>query len=364
MLTMETTGKGSVTMKQFTQNGKIGFADTLGRVILEPQFDAVDTFYDPNYCWCEYGEYHKGGHPGSGYEIAAQKDGKWGLIDRRNGQWITRCNWEAVGYFKYGRAKVKWCGKWGFINTAGEVVVFCRWEEVEPFAWGGTARVKLGGKYGYVDQDGNVLVPCEWDAVGNYDAHWVNVKRGGRWYVRSSEGSLFAPGEGKGNLVFHQGFAEVYDGSGHGLIDEEGREAIACQWDEIGRVARNVGGYPWKRNYFIRFWYNRTEYPYQLIKVKKNGKWGIYDLNGKECHPCTLDKIWRIDRGVAKICQDGKWGLIDETGRVITPCRWEYVDYFRDGKAAVRLDRKWGTIDRAGNPVHPCTCFVGLWGNE
>ena len=277
MLTMETTGKGSVTMKQFTQNGKIGFADTLGRVILEPQFDAVDTFYDPNYCWCEYGEYHKGGHPGSGYEIAVQKDGKWGLIDRRNGQWITRCNWEAVGYFKYGRAKVKWCGKWGFINTAGVVFLFCRWEEVEPFAWGGTARVKLGGKYGYVDQDGNVLVPCEWDAVGNYDAHWVNVKRGGRWYVRSSEGSLFAPGEGKGNLVFHQGFAEVYDGSGHGLIDEEGREAIACQWDEIGRVARNVGGYPWKRNYFIRFWYNRTEYPYQLIKVKKNGKWGIYD---------------------------------------------------------------------------------------
>lgn len=364
ILTLETTEKGSEGMKQFVENGKIGFTDSWDQVILEAQFDAVDTFYDPNYWWCEYGEYYKGGHPGIGYEIAVQKDGKWGLINQRKAQWITPCQWEAVGYFKYGCAEVKRDGKWGFIDTEGKLVIPCRWDEVGSFTWEGGAKVKLDGKYGYVDKEGNALLRCEWDALDRYDAQWMNVKRDGRWYVRDSEGNLFTPGEGKGKLVFHQGFAEVYDGSGHGLIDREGREVIACQWDEIERVPQNVSGYPWKRNDFIRLWANRTEYPYKLIKVKKNGKWGIYDLNGKECHPCTLDKIWRIGQGVAKICQDKKWGLIDENGRIITSCQWEYVDYFRGEEAAVRLNKHWGTIDRKGNPVRPCTHFVGLWRNE
>ena len=351
-------------MKQFTENGKIGFMDSYGRVILEAQFDAVDTFYDPDYWRCEYGEFYMGGHPGIGYEIAVQKGGKWGLFNQRKAQWITPCQWEAVGYFGYGCAKVKWNGKWGFLDTEGKMAVPCRWDEVESFTWKGAAKVKLDEKYGYVDKEGNVLLECEWDALGRYDPQWMQVKRDGRWYTRNSEGNLFLPGEGKGNLVFHQGYAVIHDGFGYGLIDRDGREIITCQWDEIRRAAENTGGYPWKRNYFLGLWDNRTEYPYKLIKVRKNRKWGLYDLNGKECYPCTLDKVWRFRHGVAKICEDGKWGLINEQGRVITPCQWEYVDDFRSEAAAVRMNKHWGTIDREGNLVHPCTHYVGLWRNE
>lgn len=358
-------GKGSDCMKQFTQNGKIGFMDSRGQVILEAQFDAVDTFYDPDYWHMDYGELCQGGHAGAGYEIGVLKDGKWGLIHRWIGQWITPCTWEAVGYFRYGLAKVKWCGKWGLIDCTGTVIVYCRWDDVHVFSRGGMIRVKRDGKYGCMDSRGEELLSCEWDAVAfHHNEKCMMVKRDGKWYLRDGEGNLLAPGEGKGNLVFHQGLAVINDGFGYGLIDREGEEVIGCQWDEIERVARNIGGIPWKRNEFIRLWYNRTAYPYSLIRVRKHGKWGVYDLKGKQCHPCTLDKIWRSQNGVIKICQEGKWGLMDEQGRIITPCQWEYVDDFRGETAAVRQNKHWGTIDRKGNLVHPCTHFVGLWRDE
>lgn len=350
-------------MKQYTENGKIGFMDYRGQVILEAQFDAVNTFYDPNYYYMEYGEIYQGGHPGMGWEWAVLKDGKWGLIHSRTGQWITPCTWEAVEYFQNGFAKVKWCGKWGLIDRTGSVVVYCKWDEVHVFSYGRMICVKRDGRYGCMDTQGKELLPCEWDAVGfHYNEKYLMVKRDSRWYLRDKEGNLNVPGEEQ--LVFHGNFATIHDGFGYGLIDREGREIVACQWESIERVPENVGGYPWKRNAFIRLWLNRTEYPYKLIKVRKKRKWGIYDLNGKECHPCTLDKIWRSQNGVIKISQEGKWGLMDEQGSMITPCQWEYVDYFRGETAAVKQNKHWGTIDRNGNLVHPCTHFVGVWRDE
>ena len=131
-------------MRPFTENGKIGFVDGLDRMVLEAQFDAVDTFYDPN----SKREDH---HAGEGYEWAVRKNGEWGLIHNRTGRWITPCTWEAVSCFQYGLAKVKWCGRWGFINRAGVVVTYCQWDEIEPFTCHGTvARARRDGKVHYI----------------------------------------------------------------------------------------------------------------------------------------------------------------------------------------------------------------------
>ena len=354
------------------RDGKVNYILTGGAVLFDEhsifrdeQFDAVDTFYDPNHWHLDYGELSMGGHPGKGYEMGVLKNGKWGLINRREGQWITPCQWEAVSYFKNDLARVKRDGKWGFINTEGKLVSPCCWDEVVipdycKYWAHNVFRVKRDGKYGYLGSHARELIPCEWDAQGLYDENWTAVKRNGIWYLRNESGNLSAPGEHKGKLVFFEGLAVIYDGFAYGLINGEGREIVPCQWDTVERLPEDVNGLPWNKDEKIYSWDSPRKYPVRLVKVRKKKKWGIYDLSGKECCPCTLDKVWRFRNGVAKICENGKWGLIDEQGRIITPCKWEYVDYFRSEEAAVRLDGHWGAIDRSGNLVRPCTHFVGL----
>jgi hypothetical protein len=188
------------------------------------------------------------------------------------------------------------------------------------------------------------------------------VKNGdGLWGYENAEGKLVIPCEWERASGFNNGLARVRNSEKkYGFINQRGESVIPCEWDAVGRLPENVNGLPWKRDDKIFSWTSLREYPTKLIKVRKNGKWGLYDLNGKECYSCTLDKIWRFQDGMAKICEDGKWGLMDEQGHMITPCQWEYIDYFRGETAAVRQNKHWGTIDRKGNLVHPCTHYVGL----
>ena len=356
------------TVARAWRNGKANYILRDGTVMFDVnskfkdlQFDAVETFYDPDYWYVDYGELSRGGHPGIGYEMGVLKDGKWGLINIRSEEWITPCRWESIGCFEGGLARVKQNGKWGFLNTKGELVIPCLWKEAETFRYfRKQIRVKRDGKYGYLDMDGKEILACEWDAVGKYDAKWMSVKRDGIWYVRDEKGNLFAPGEKETLFVFRQGMTLIQDDGAWGLMDREGREVIACEWDAVERLPEDVNGLPWEKDKDIYSWKSRRAYPTKLVKVRKNGKWGIYDLTGKECYPCTLDKIWRFRNGTAKICEDGKWGLIDEHGRIITPCQWQYVDDYRGEEAAVKRENHWGAIDRNGDLVRPCTYFVGL----
>lgn len=347
------------------QDGKYGYylQDAYNRygeesVFRDMVFDDVDTFFDPDwYDWGSIGSY--GGVFG---DIGVRKDGKWGLVDMVRNRWITPCQWEAVGCFRNNAiAKVKQNGKWGFVDRSGALVRPCQWDEIDRYdCFSKAIRVRQGDKYGYLDKVGGDLLGCEYDAVGEYDAACTLVKQAGKWYAVEHGCRRDISERKTEKLVFHHGLAKIYDCQGYGLMDETGHERLSCGWDAVERVPPNLNGFKWRKDPDIYDWSGKTQFPAKLIRVKKNGKWGLYDLDGRECYPCTLDKIWRFEQGVAKICENRKWGLIDEEGHIVTPCKWEYVYRFRGDTAAVRLDGKWGSIDRSGELVEPCTRDIGI----
>ena len=56
--------------------------------------------------------------------------------------------------FSEGLAPVKKNGKWGFINTKGDLVIPCEYDFAYSFS-NGVALVELNNKYGYIDKYGN-----------------------------------------------------------------------------------------------------------------------------------------------------------------------------------------------------------------
>ncbi len=91
-----------------------------------------------------------------------------------------------------------------------------------------------------------------------------------------------------------------------------------------------------------------------LTTAKIDGKWGCFDLNGKEVIPCIYDNIDDFRNGRAKVKYNDKWGYINECGKEIIPCKYDYIGNFKEGIAMVLFNKKYGSIDKYGKEIIPC----------
>lgn len=85
--------------------------------------------------------------------------GKWGYINSV-GQMVIRPRYDSALPFREGMAAVEQRGKWGFVNLQGRQVCKCVYQEVRDFNYG-YALVKKDGKWGAINEDGELIVPCE-----------------------------------------------------------------------------------------------------------------------------------------------------------------------------------------------------------
>ncbi len=59
-------------------------------------------------------------------------------------------------------------GKWGFVNTAGEVIIQNRFDNAKSFS-NGLAAVCVDGKWGFIDSTGQIVIECQF-----FDADYFN----------------------------------------------------------------------------------------------------------------------------------------------------------------------------------------------
>lgn len=89
---------------------------------------------------------------------------------------------------------------------------------------------------------------------------------------------------------------------------------------------------------------NQMWYEDNVLKVKKDGKYGLINLTGKELSPCQYDDIVAIEgiKNTLKVTKDGKVGVIDNEGKEIVGI--QYLDVTNLGK-----DNKEGFIVKGEN---------------
>lgn len=86
--------------------------------------------------------------------------------------------------YREGLAKAEENGRWGFVNTAGQVVVPIQYQSVLDFSLG-TALVQRGGKLGVIRQDGKELLPTEYDTLEDIGYGLYRAQQGDYWGVVS-----------------------------------------------------------------------------------------------------------------------------------------------------------------------------------
>ena len=158
--------------------------------------------------------------------------------------------------------------------------------------------------------------------------------------------------------TFAIGYYTVYENGKWGVIDTKQNKVIGATYDEMIIVPDNskpvfiittnvnyeTGEFDSKavdnNNKKLFTEYSKVEaiynqdksnnlwYEKNILKVQKDGKYGLINMEGKELLACEYDEIKVIAgvKNVLQIIKDGKAGIVDNTGRVLVKNEYSEVD--------------------------------------
>ncbi len=121
-------------------NGKAGFINTEGKIVIRPQFKNAGRFSE-------------------NLAPVETKNGKWGFINKK-GEMVIQPEFDWALIFREGLALIQINKKWGFINSAGKIVIEPQFDHADSFSED-LAHVQIfREKYysGYIDKNGNWVI--------------------------------------------------------------------------------------------------------------------------------------------------------------------------------------------------------------
>lgn len=126
----------AATLISFTKDGKYGFKDTNGNVVIAPIYEKVTNFVN---------------------ELAfVMVDGKWAVIDSDN-NFITQPIFDEIHPFVEEAARVKVDDYWGFIDTDGAFIFEPIFDKAADFNSEGVAKVTVFSQEILVSIKGTIL---------------------------------------------------------------------------------------------------------------------------------------------------------------------------------------------------------------
>lgn len=310
---------------QTKKKGRYGLIDLQGKVISEPRFQALEII--------------------SKHIIGFKENNKWGWLDARDGKVIQTPAYDEVGknYLSENRIQIYLNGKQGIAQKSGKVVVPPTYERL--------GNIFLKSKkytaffeneaYGLIDSLGNVVIPATYKSlIPARGSDFLKIeKRGLQGLVDDSGKEVTPPLYDKIN-DFVRGHATVEKAGRKGLIGKKGELLLSPEYDEI--EFKNSAGetiYDGVRISLMPSDANASKehheriaaeakldaLPYYL-KVKKNGKVGIFDWEkAKPVLPANFTEIIIANQQgetYFHAINGNLYGIYDKLGKEILPLKY------------------------------------------
>lgn len=317
-------GRSECKLFPIKQDGKWGYMNANGQVIIKPRF-AVPSEFSEGFAdvrdddgWFYYIDEtgkvlptdtkFRFSEPFSEGLAAVQgelSDDKIGFIDRTGRMVIEplfdRFSGKPVGSFHDGIAMVRLNGGVGFINRTGEFIILPRFDDASPFTEG-LAMVILYRKAGFIDSSGKFIIVPRYEMASGFSDGLASVMSDGRWGFVDKTGRFVI--EPKYDLAF--GFRE-----GRAIV------RTGAKWSRGGRLS--------------------------------GGKNTVIGKDGATLIAASFDGVNVFSEGLAPILIGGLWGLMDEEGNIVVAPQFRWIDPFECGLARVTTEQDAiGYIDRTG----------------
>lgn len=187
----------------------------------------------------------------------------------------------------------------------------------------------------------------------------------------------------KGKVIASKTYFPSFQNEKYGVIDETGADIIAPSYEEyiiIPNQKKDVFLITYDVDYANNSYHTKalnskneeifTDYEEvqgllnhdaqnnvffngEVLKVKKNGKYGLIDFNGKEILSCEYDNISSLEKvdNSIKIEKDGKVGLVNNQGNEIIKPEYQDIlaidDNYQSGYI-VKQENTYGILDVSG----------------
>ena len=128
----------------------------------------------------------------NGY-AAAKQNGKWGLVDKST-KWLIPAEYDRIMMDELGRSYAQSAA---FVAKGDSVYLFVGgkqletpYEDAKPFGDEGYAAVKKNGKWGFVDTKGEVMINFQFEDALSFGQHLAAIKDGEFWGYVSLYGKI------------------------------------------------------------------------------------------------------------------------------------------------------------------------------
>ncbi len=306
--------------------------------------------------------------------VQPEKNGKWGYIDL-DGKLIIPAIYDKVESFKNGQVIVQLNNKYGLIDLNGKSLIPCMYDEVKAFSEG-LANVKINEKWGYIDINNNIIIKAQFKAAAPFheglaavqlDSNKLGyINKNGKLEFETNYHFLYSFSEGlaaadklvskqfsKENNKWFGNFQLVY-------INKDGQEVIKTA--NLWISSLDYSNSPLLDNYFFVDFHNGVAiiktYNYSGINKIINTNDSLIDKQGKVL--CKYYCITPFKDGLAVVSLfAGKHkqisGYIDKTGEITLPLKFTQADSFHEGLAIVSTKvhgrDRFGYINKSGNWV-------------
>ena len=309
----------------------------------------------------------------------------YGFINERYEE-IVPCAYYSVEPFEDNVSIAVLLDKYIIIDTRGKIIKYLQGEELMSLFetiehWAGTELdvVRRNGKYGVIEKRNKSIIVCKYDMIYINDGY-LAIEFCGRWGAADRQGKMFIPVEYTMGIspLNHDDFAEFFvladSNLNEGMMNKKGEVIIPFEYESVwGCLGRNdlirvkkrgkYGVYDLGGNLLtsIKYDYPPQFNKYGLASVTCDGKYGLLDVNGNEIVPVIYDQEikFRDNSKYAEIKSGGKYGLIDNKGKLIVPVAYDEIDggyecQFYDGRMVVKKNGKYGYVDTSGKIVISC----------
>jgi len=160
------------------------------------------------------------------------------------------------------------------------------------------------------------------------------------------------------------GYFRVMQNGMMGVVNAEGVILVPCQFNQVYDLTddnyvkvlkdRKIGLYQLDWGMILPAEYDQIwAFEGKTAKVLKEGKYGFVDRGGHIVIPVEYNHIWNEENGLIKVLKDGKTGFLDKDGNVILPTEYQQIWSFEGNLAKVQKDGKFGYVDTDGRVVIP-----------
>jgi len=301
-------------------DGKCGFIDRKGEIVIKPQFDRCADF-------------HEG--------LAIVMVGSKTMVIDEKGRTVFEPELRPMApYFSDGLISVcvpvgYACGSIGYLDKHGRIAIKPQFRIAFPFSEG-RASVNVDEKWGFIDKAGRAVITPQFRQATSFANGLARVYmidngsplRGPGWSYIDKNGKEVLDHKLRDAQTFKNGFAALKKDDGNWtVIDKTGKIVFNPQFDTD---QYHVVEAPEVGDGLIRIW---TKGPWP--------KWGYADLTGRIVIPPQFYWTENFSEGRAAVQagSGGKFGYIDRTGAIVIKPQFDRAHKFMRGIARVEIGR-------------------------